>query len=283
MLNGMFDVEGASLYYEVRGRGPAVLLIAGAGGDAGHFSALAAALSDAFTVITYDRRGNSRSSGRVARPMKMSDQSNDAAALIRGLAGDKALVFGNSGGAIVGMDLAARHPDVVRGLVAHEPPAVRVLPKEDPWHHFFDHIAAQFREYGLGYAAREFAATVKGGGMMPGDPELYQRLGGNWDFMFRWEWGTWGDFVPDVRALAGAQFPIVLGAGSADRGLYYARPSVEIAKRIGASWAEFPGTHLEFMANGALFGAALRTLLTQMYVRTEGMPDEWAQGPNARI
>src|SRR5262245_3453493 len=107
MQSGMFDVDGAQLYYEIRGQGPALLLIAGAAGDAGYFSPVAEVLSDAFTVINYDRRGNSRSTGRREERMRMSDQSGDAAALIRGLAGGRALVFGNSGGAIVGLDLAA--------------------------------------------------------------------------------------------------------------------------------------------------------------------------------
>jgi len=49
------------LYHEVRGHGPAVLFIAGATGDAGHYTRVAERLADEFTVITYDRRGNSRS------------------------------------------------------------------------------------------------------------------------------------------------------------------------------------------------------------------------------
>ncbi len=59
--SGTAEVAGAELYYEVRGRGPAVLLIAGATGDAGHFEQAADVLASEHTVITYDRRGNSRS------------------------------------------------------------------------------------------------------------------------------------------------------------------------------------------------------------------------------
>ena len=39
--SGAAAVAGAELYYEVRGRGPAVLLIAGATGDAGHLEQVA--------------------------------------------------------------------------------------------------------------------------------------------------------------------------------------------------------------------------------------------------
>jgi pimeloyl-ACP methyl ester carboxylesterase len=275
MQSGMLDVDGAQLYYEMRGQGPALLLIPGAGGDAGYFSGLAEELSDAFTVINYDRRGNSRSTGRGEAPMKMADQSNDAKALIEGLAGGKALVFGNSGGAIVGLDLAARHPDVVTGLIAHEPPVVGVLPADDPWYGFFGRIAARYAEAGAEVGGGEFVATMRGEGSYAWPEDLQNRFLGNIDYLFTWEWDEWARFLPDVKALAQAEFPIVLGAGSADRGLYYARPSVEIASQIGASWVEFPGIHLEFLPRPELFAAAVRAVATQMHTTVYSVPELW--------
>jgi pimeloyl-ACP methyl ester carboxylesterase len=65
----------------VRGRGPAVLLIAGATGDAGHFEQAADVLASEHTVITYDGRGNSRS--RPGGPTTLDQQADDAAALLR--------------------------------------------------------------------------------------------------------------------------------------------------------------------------------------------------------
>jgi hypothetical protein len=87
-----------------------------------------------------------------------------------------------------------------------------------------------------------------------------------------------GAFFPDERALARADFPIVLGAGSADRGLFYARPSIEIASRIGAPWVEFPGIHLEFLPRPIPFAAALRALARQMHTTTEKVPEQWSSG-----
>jgi pimeloyl-ACP methyl ester carboxylesterase len=275
MQSGLLDVDGAQVYYEKRGSGPALLLISGAGGDAGYFSGLAEELSDTFTVINYDRRGNSRSTGGTDAPMKLTDQSNDAAALIQGLAGGKALVFGNSGGAIVGLDLAARHPEVVRGLIAHEPPVVGVLPADDPWYGFFDRMGTRYAEAGAAVTGSEFVATILGEGTYAWPEDLQQRFMGNADYLFKWEWAAWARFRPDVEALARAGFPIVLGAGSADRGLYYARPSIEIASRIGAPWVEFPGIHLEFVPRPKLFAAALRAVATQMHTTTDSVPEQW--------
>ncbi|HEV8599394.1 MAG TPA: hypothetical protein VGQ69_08555, partial [Gemmatimonadales bacterium] len=53
--------NGTDLYYELRGSGSPLLLISGATGDAGHFERVASLLAGEFAVVTYDRRGNSRS------------------------------------------------------------------------------------------------------------------------------------------------------------------------------------------------------------------------------
>jgi pimeloyl-ACP methyl ester carboxylesterase len=55
------QLSGTTLYYETRGSGPVLLLIAGGGTDAGIFEGLASFLAHDYTVITYDPRGNSRS------------------------------------------------------------------------------------------------------------------------------------------------------------------------------------------------------------------------------
>src|SRR5262249_44956168 len=58
---GTLAVPGAKLYYRVRGRGPVLVVLQGGAGDADGFEAVAARLADRFTVVTYDRRGLSRS------------------------------------------------------------------------------------------------------------------------------------------------------------------------------------------------------------------------------
>jgi len=73
-------------------------------------------------VITYVRRGNSRS----PRPpgwasTTVDEQADDAAALLRGLQVAPAIVFGTSVGASIAANLAIRHPGLLRGVVFHEP------------------------------------------------------------------------------------------------------------------------------------------------------------------
>lgn len=275
MRSGVFEVDGAGLYYEVRGAGPALLMISGAGGDAGYYDGVAETLSDAFMVISYDRRGNSRSSGRSRAPMELAVQAADARALIDGLADGRALVFGNSGGAIIGLTLAALHPEVLAGLIAHEPPAVHVLPDGDPGRDFFADLAALYERGGAPAAGRRFAETIRGEGTYRWPADLWKRFLGNQDHLFGTEWPGFTAFRLDEAALKSAPFPVVLGAGAEDRGTYYARPSIEIARRIGAPWAEFPGIHMEFLRDPAQFAAAVRVLATQMHSRDGDVPALW--------
>ena len=275
MRKGVFEADGAGLYYEVRGGGPALLMISGAGGDAGYYDGVAEILSDAFTVISYDRRGNSRSTGRSGTPMDLAVQAADARALVDGLADGRALVFGNSGGAIIGLTLAALHPEAMTGLIAHEPPAVNVLPDGDPGRGFFAELAALYAQGGAPAAGRRFAETTRGEGTYRWPGELWKRFLGNQDHLFGTEWSGFAGFRPDETALKSAPFPIVLGAGAEDRGTYYARPSIEIARRIGAPWAEFPGIHMEFLRDPARFAAAVRVLATQLHSRDADVPALW--------
>src|SRR5262249_12740700 len=54
-------VPGARLYYETHGSGPLLLMIPGAPGTADVFTRVTDHLAAHYTVVTYDRRGFSRS------------------------------------------------------------------------------------------------------------------------------------------------------------------------------------------------------------------------------
>ena len=58
---GLMDVGTTKLHAEVTGSGPALLFITGGTGDAGEWAAFVPDLARDFTVVTYDRRGMSRS------------------------------------------------------------------------------------------------------------------------------------------------------------------------------------------------------------------------------
>src|SRR5690349_9329966 len=128
LRTGHVTTEGDDIYYEVRGHGLPLLMISGGGGDAGFFALVADILSDEYKVITYDRRGNSRSSRNEPQNFEISQQSRDAVAVLRAAGETAAFVLGNSGGAVIALDMAKAQPQAIRAAVVHEPPLVRVLP-----------------------------------------------------------------------------------------------------------------------------------------------------------
>src|SRR4051794_22504232 len=101
MVSEFVTVPGARLYTERAGNGPPLLLISGGGGDAGMYEDVVPLLAERYTVLTYDRRGNSRS--RFTEPdaaVDVAAQAGDAVAILDHYGVDGAYVFGSSGGAI---------------------------------------------------------------------------------------------------------------------------------------------------------------------------------------
>jgi len=264
--SGRAPVDGAELYWELRGEGPPLLTIAGAGGDAGYFAAAGDALADEFATIGYDRRGNSRSGGRAEREISIAQQADDAAALIEQLADGSALVFGNSAGAIIAMELVKRHPERVAGVVVHEPPVIRILPDAARWTAFFDSIYEQSQREGIGPAAMRFQETIAGEGLVPKPPDVDERTLGNWEFFFRWELRGIVGYEPDEAALATHAARIVMAQGEGSRGRYYAETARILAGRCGTRWVELPGYHTPFMDDPKVFAAAIRPVLRELAV-----------------
>src|SRR3954466_12976968 len=113
---GVIQTASVPLYIEQRrSLGPSLLLVPGGGADGGLFSPMFEPLCAHFSVITYDRRGNSRS----PRPdgwlrTSIEEQADDVAALVAAVGLEQVSVFGTSWGALIALDLALRHSDLVQ-------------------------------------------------------------------------------------------------------------------------------------------------------------------------
>ena len=118
---GVVEVIGASIHYQVSGHGPTLLLLSPGDGDADAFSGIAPLL-DGFTVVTCDRRGQPRSAiDDPAEPITISTHADDMARVLVAVTTHAARVFGAGLGAVIGLELVARHPHRVSTLVAFEP------------------------------------------------------------------------------------------------------------------------------------------------------------------
>lgn len=112
-------VDGATLHYDVHGEGPPVVFVHGTGTHRLVFGPSVAKLPAAHALVMYDRRGFGASSGPLAR--RLSEHTDDLAALVQHLGGGPATIVAISGGAVVALDLAARAPELVEQLVLAEP------------------------------------------------------------------------------------------------------------------------------------------------------------------
>lgn len=90
--------------------------------DADAFAPLAAELADAYTVVRHDPRGNSRSMVEdPAAPQRVETHADDVRRVLEAVTDEPAGVLGQSGGGLVGLELAVRHPERVGALVVHSP------------------------------------------------------------------------------------------------------------------------------------------------------------------
>jgi len=258
--------EGAELTFDVQGSGQPLLLIPGAGGDAGVYGPLAPALADAYTVITYDRRCNARSTGNRDVPLDMAQQARDALAVLRAAGHGKALVFGNSGGANIALQLAADHPGTIAFLVLHEPPVISLLGDDGDTLAFVDRVYQTSQAEGAPAAMKLFASRLTGLAPPPQQAGAAPRPGGlgqakDMAFFFSKEYLNLTLFKPDLGAIKAAGMPAAVLAGERSGDAYYVRSARKVAEALGCPLQTVPGNHLAFLFEPGPFAAAIRGVL----------------------
>lgn len=111
-------VNGHRLYYEVRGEGPPIVLLHAGGGTISEtFGAQLAPFSAHHRVIAPEQIGHGHTPN-VSGPLTYTRMADDTAQLLQQLKVSNAGVVGLSDGAILALMLAARHPELVRRVVA---------------------------------------------------------------------------------------------------------------------------------------------------------------------
>jgi pimeloyl-ACP methyl ester carboxylesterase len=261
-------VPGARLYHEISGSGPMLLLIPGGPTDAGIFGELSHHLADRYTVVAYDPRGNSRSTfDGEPEEQRLDVHGDDAAHLIDTLANGRAFVFGSSGGAQIGLNLAARHQAKVRMLVAHEPPCLMML--DDPSRELADdqEIHDTFRREGIGRAMQKFMAMAglddapPQGDMPPELVEMFGRIEANFEYFIAHGLMPLSLYRPDVDALRTGKARVVVGVGEETVGQVAHRTGLALAAKLASEPVTFPGDHNGYGTHAAAFAEKLHSVL----------------------
>jgi pimeloyl-ACP methyl ester carboxylesterase len=234
------------LYWEIKGTGPAVLLIAGTPGDGGQFDRVAAELTPHRTVITYDRRGTSRSpSVPGGHATSVAEQADDAAAVLAASGAGPALVYGTSNGAAVALELALRRPGQVRGAILHEPPLLSVLADPAPVGAMLGSVIEAGMTTGGPPAALEaFLRFAFGDEVVDGwAPPLRDRLLGNAGLVFDVELPAFQAYCPDETALRAARVPVQVVVGAQQEAPFFGEAAAWLADRLGTTVRTWPGAH----------------------------------------
>ena len=236
---------------KTRGNGPLLLLLHGGGGSADSYDAVLDILAERYTVVTYTQCDGG--------PAERADEAHH---LLADLGATSVPVFASSAGAIVALDLAARHPEHVGLIIAHEPPLVTLLPDADEQIQTFrDMIGAPdngelfLRHTGVlgnvGEAVLQAVATQIG----------------------ITEEGL--DFVghrPDLDAVRAGGVPVVPVIGKAGEGSMCWHTTEALAARLGTGLVVMPGNHFGYaplpgVNDPVAFARTLLDLLTSQLSR----------------
>lgn len=219
---GYAKVNGVELYYEVHGDGPPLIMLHGGVTPSEMFGAPLAEMAKAHKVVALHARGHGLSKDS-SRPWSFEVFADDVAALIGHLGIRKASVMGYSSGALVALQTAIRHPQLVDKLIV---------------------ISTAFRSDGLYPEVLEaFAQMPSAAPMIAADvsksplASLYPAV--NWETVFRktgelgnrsydWSASVAGITAPTLLVFADAdmmrpehvvEFYKLLGGGQRDAGL----------------------------------------------------------------
>jgi pimeloyl-ACP methyl ester carboxylesterase len=218
-----------------------------------------------YTVVTYDRRGFSRSQldGPQDYSHRLETDADDVRRLIEHVSDEPATVFGSSSGGIIVLEVLIRHPSVVRTLVPHEPAAVKLLPDGQQWVDFFFEVYDLYRQSGMEPALKKFrehafaASDRQAMAHGPGDPNIDPNIGkyirANTIYWFEHELRQYPAVDLDLDALNAHADRIVLMAGRESRGYPCYEVNVELARKLGRDVIELPGGHIGFVTHPAEF------------------------------
>jgi pimeloyl-ACP methyl ester carboxylesterase len=235
------------------------------------------------TVVTYDPRGAERSRRTDGAAQTTPDEHvDDLYRLIRELDAGPVDVFASSGGAVNALALVARHPEQVRTLVAHEPPACQEVPDREEALAASAGIHRVYQSKGMGPAMALFIALVSYEGPIPAgfadgpapDPATFglptQDDGSRDDALLGQNMVSCTHYLHDFGALRAVPTRVVVGVGADSGQTLAARAAVAVAGRLGTEPVTFPGGHDGFLGGeyGGMgkpdeFANTLRTVLAE--------------------
>ena len=267
VADATLQVDGAKIHYKTAGRGPVLLLLPGADGDADAFDLALPDLTDRFTVVICDRRGLPRSAlENPLEEMRIERHADDALAVLATVTDGPALVFGGSLGAVVALDLAAHHPERITAVIAFEPPLPGLLPDVQRQSAITacETVQAALMAGGPFAAMRQFSqmAGVNAIDSEPGVPLASPQRAANFVFFLTRDAPALWRHHLDLARLTPMAERIVPAAGLNSPDAWPHRAAGALADALGRPLARFAGDHAGFVRHPRSFAAKCRDLFS---------------------
>ncbi len=111
------SVNGLEMYYEIHGTGEPLVLLHGALSAIGtSFGKLLPVFAETRQVIAVEQQAHGRTAD-IDRPLTIAQMAEDTAALLQYIGIEHVDIFGYSMGSGIALQIAIKHPDLVRKLV----------------------------------------------------------------------------------------------------------------------------------------------------------------------
>lgn len=115
--SGTMEINGAYIWYAIFGSGEPVIMLHGGLANSNYWGHQIPELAKKYQVVVMDSRGHGRSNND-GKPYNYELMADDVLRLLDRLGIQRAAIVGWSDGAIVGLDIAIRHPERVTKLFA---------------------------------------------------------------------------------------------------------------------------------------------------------------------
>ncbi len=109
------SLNHVEMYYEIKGKGPPLLLIGGLANDHTLWDPLVEFLENFFTVITFDNRGMGKTLYPDS-PFTIKDMADDALDLLEHLHMDKVFLVGFSLGGAIAQEMASKSDKILKAI-----------------------------------------------------------------------------------------------------------------------------------------------------------------------
>lgn len=241
-----FEKEDVDIYYEVRGEGQPMLMVHGAAMDADWYQAAAEILAKHYQVITYDRRGSSRSKVKEGAAFDLDTQVQDIKDLLDHLQVEQTVIVGASAGAIATHRFLTLYPERVDKVILYEPAVVTLLEgTEHSMREWVDEMENLIARKKINSAMFKFVQSI--GDLDARAPEKSQEASSremyNLYHFLPNEYEVFVEYRPDPKKTLEVADKTIVAVGEKSGDSPYATAARCLAKMIGKEVLHYPGLH----------------------------------------